>query len=333
MDLEGLSLLLGAGFLVGLGVMILRSVLILSAPPRRTYAYAISRGLPSNPAEIPSLSHPDAHVQFSQWSFDSRGLVLPVWDIRGLHPAGPTIVLSHGWGNSRVTMLRRAQALLPLCSRLVLWDMPGHGDAPGLCTLGVREADDLAALLRVLNDDPGVRIVLYGFSLGAGVSIVRGNAPGVCGVIAEAPYRAPITPARNVMRNTATPYRLNLPPAMAILGFWRAGVRGMLTWPLTRPRTPFDRKDHAARLTVPLLVLHGSDDRVSPPSDGAAIAAAAPHGVLAEIAGGAHSDLWSNPAMLAASTDAVSRFIRGLDADAAAQSVPISGVGDVGPVS
>lgn len=301
MHLTGLFLLLVTGWAVGVASLVVYTVYSLTHPPRRSFAYAVSRKLPSTPAEIELTENSAASaLSFSEWAFASRGFSFPVWDVQGLRPDGPTLVLTHGWGDSRVTCLTRLASLAPLACRVVLWDLPGHGEAPGTCSLGAHEVDDLLALVRVVGAKPSRPIVLYGFSLGAGVSIAAAarlctspaGAGSVSLVVAEAPYRLPVTPARNVLRLAGLPHQFNLRPAMALLGM-RSGQG--ISWATSPIAGGFDRALHARRLTVPLLVLHGSSDQVSPVADGRAIAAAAPHASFVQIDGGGHLDLWTRP--------------------------------------
>lgn len=294
----GLAILL----LEGLGVCVVAAVgyaaWTLTHPPRRTYASAVARGRPGHPGELPRALG-EAKLAYESWTFRSRGRDLPVWDIPGGAPGGPAVIFSHGWGDSRIGGLTRLGEFLPLASRVVMWDMPGHGEAPGTCSLGTREVEDLLVLIERVSD-PARGVVLVGWSLGAGVSIcaaARANekpAPGrgiphqkhgaVLGVVAEAPYRLPWTPARNVMRLRGLPWRWNIGAVFAILGVvLRAGVR----W------GKFDRAEHAARLGCPLLVLHGSEDSVCPVGDGREIAAAAVDGVFVEVQKGQHVGLWT----------------------------------------
>ena len=318
-EAAGLTLLLAAGLGASLAAGAVHTARVLTRPPRRTFSWAVSRSLPSSPAELRSPERPDGYP-FETWAFRSRGLDLPVWDIRGDDPAGPTIIFTHGWGDSRITSLPRVPHLVNLCSRLLLWDLPGHGDSPGRCSLGASETDDLLALIDHIAGPDSAPAILHGFSLGAGISIdaaVRNTAPpgGIAAVVAEAPYRIPIVPARNVLRAAGLPWRLTLPPAMAWAGL-RSGHG--LSWITERYGTRFDRARLAADLPVPLLVLCGDLDAVSPPDDARAIAAAAPHSTLELIPGAAHLNLWTDPAHAQRCAAAVRRFL----ARAAATSSP-----------
>lgn len=277
--LEGLA----ACVIAGVGY----TVYVLTHPPRRTYAHAVSRGRAGHPDELPKMADGRARA-FSEWSFKSRGVELPVWDITGDmdEGSGPVIVMTHGWGDSRVGALARAVPLLPLASRIVMWDLPGHGEARGRCSMGTGEVNDLLALLGQIRVDPR-HTVLFGWSLGAGVSIVAASRlPSlIAGLIAEAPYRVPQTPARNVLRIRSLPHRWNVPVA-----FWLIGIDVGVG-----PRwNGFDRTEHAGRLTCPLLVIHGNDDRVCPIEDGRAIARAG-RGVLVEVPDAGHHGLWTEP--------------------------------------
>ena len=136
--------------------------------------------------------------------------------------------------------------------------------------------------------------MLFGWSLGAGVSIAAAaECERVVGVIAESPYRLAATPAGNVLQARSMPWRVNLPLALRLVGS-EAEWRG------------FDRCDVAARLRVPLLVIHGEADVVSPIEDGRAIAAAGRGEFVPLVAG--HNDVWTGECRRAAE-DAVRSFV------------------------
>ena len=313
----GLLILLAAGLLLGWLLLVLFTCWILTHPPRRSYAHAVARNLPGDPSEITVTlagGSTQRGLPFTQWSFVARDAMLPVWDVQGLSPTGPTIIITHGWGDSRVMMLPRLAALAPLASRIILWDLPAHGDAPtGSFTLGAEETRDLLALFAHITETPGAspvaRIILYGFSLGAGLSIHAAHAmsqtkiknqtapAAMLAVIAESPYRFPITPARNVLRMRALPFRTNIAPALALFrarfGLWFRDKN-------------FDRA--AMPLDAPLLLLHGEHDPICPLKDSRDIAAAR-NAPLTIIPGGGHNNLWTDPALAPYSLAAVQAFL------------------------
>jgi pimeloyl-ACP methyl ester carboxylesterase len=287
----GLGLLLGLGALVYFGALSLFTLHRLRHPHRRSYAYAVARGIAGDPSELAG----DAPA-FEAWSFTHDGRTFEAWDVHAGDAEGPVVVVSHGWGSSRIDMLSRFAALRPHASRVIFWDMRAHGETPGPCTLGVREAGDLVAMLDRLLEDPGAAsrgLVLYGYSLGAEVTLraferLDGRArAAVREVVLESPYRHGITPARGVLRASGFPRRVNLPIAMALhalLNGQRISDRWRDLAPLAEPLA-----DAGARL----LVIHGAEDSISPPADGEAFANAG-GGTLALVSSAGHKDLFEH---------------------------------------
>ncbi|MEX2219497.1 MAG: hypothetical protein WD749_12155 [Phycisphaerales bacterium] len=319
-----LFLLMAAGLLWA--TVVLWTAWMLTHPPRRTYGGAVARGMPGDPSEL------DPARAFSAWVLRDRGgRELPVWDLPGDDPAGPVVILTHGWGDSRIGGLARVGALAPVASRLILWDLPGQGEAPGVCRLGGTESGALRALIGTIRGEQragaaaGPPLVLYGWSLGAGCSIeVAASDGGIAGVIAESPYRLRGTPARNVLAARGLPHRWTLGPALvvALLRGEDAASSGTRGDRPVAPAPPFDRAAHAARLPCPLVVIHGGQDRVSPVEDGRAIAGAAPGGRLVEIEGGGHNDLWTDPRFAEECTRAARVFILALAAGGPGRGSP-----------
>ena len=285
----GLAILLGAGFVVAWCSGVLYARTALRNPPRRTYGTAIARNQPGTPMELDSARFGVGPRAFTEWQLDrphhgGSGERLPVWDIPGDDPAGPMVILTHGWGDGRIGALLRLEPFIPRASRVLLWDLPGHGDAArdaGRCQLGRTEAADLLALIEK-TDGP---VVLFGWSLGAGVSIVAGVHPRVVGVAVEAPYTLPQVPASRVMAARGLPGFGILRTALTTIGG--------LEW--QRVGGSFDRAVRAAKLTVPLLALHGREDPVCPVQGSTDIARAAQSGRVVTLEGARHNDLWINP--------------------------------------
>lgn len=289
-SLPGLLLLLGEGLLVALLALIAHTAWTITHPPRRTFATALAAGRPTDPSKL------DIPLAFEEWMFraarGSRSLDLPVWDIKGRHESGPVVILTHGWGDSRIGALSRIPSLADRASRIIAWDMAGHGEAPGTCSLGHREVDDLLSLIERVGRER--EIVLSGWSFGAGVSIAAAarineltNPPTISGVIAESASRFVDTAPRNVMIAKGLPHRVNLPIALRWIG-WRCGAGAR--W------RGFDRVPMAAMLSCPLLFIHGQDDPISPLDDAFALAGAAKNARVDVIPGAGHMGLWSEPA-------------------------------------
>ncbi|MGP1309502.1 MAG: alpha/beta fold hydrolase [Phycisphaerales bacterium] len=290
MDWPGLAIILLEGLALAIVLCAWWIARRIRRPPRRTYASAVSRGQPGDPSEL------ETPREFSAWSLEWKGVGLPVWEIPGDDPEGPVVVCTPGWADSKIGALSRLPAVLPVASRVIAWDPPGLGESPdwprgpfGGWPMGTADADALGALIERVGAE---RVALFGWSAGAGTSIVAASSrASVACVIAEAPYRMPWTPARNVLRAMGMPWTVVGPLAFGALGV-RFGMG-----PRWNGRGGFDRAAHAERVGCPLLVLHGDEDEVCPLADGEAIAKAAPKGQLAVIPGGRHNDLWTDDAL------------------------------------
>lgn len=301
-DWLGLAQILAIGFVIAWVAGVLYARYALRNPPRRTYGTAVARNQPGTPMELDAARFGVGPRAFTEWRLDRAGGInagtLPVWDITGDNPAGPTVILTHGWGDGRIGGLLRLEPFAERASRVLLWDLPGHGDAPrsaGVCQLGRVEAADLLALIEKTDG----KVVLFGWSLGAGVSIVAGTHPRVIGVAVEAPYTLPQIPASRVMTARGLPG----------MGMLRAALTSIGGAAWQRVGGAFDRAVHASRLNVPLLVLHGSDDPVCPIEGGNAIAAAAQRGRIATVDGARHNDLWISPSHRSACRSALAEWL------------------------
>lgn len=290
----------------------------MSRPRRKTLGVALAMGGVADPADLGMAA---AAVTFNL----SDRTQSPGWIITGHAPQGPTVVVVHGHRDSRYGSLYRAQMVRPYAAYIVVFDLPGHGDAQATrCRMGAREAADVNAVVHGLPPEVSEKqnrkrrpIVLLGYSLGATIVIKAAaeypelfNAPdgktssgggggGGDGVIACAPYRWWDEGLRGQMKRRGLPVW----PMVPLVGlFLRLSVKLNLSrlreskW---EEAPGFDRAADAAKLTCPLLVLHGDADTICPLSAGRAIADAAPRGQLVVIKHGTHNQL------LAADHDAV----------------------------
>jgi len=269
------AIFLGVPLLVLLGVMCLLLAYALTHPPRVTAGVAAARGWWIDPG--------DAELEFEEWTLDRPdGTRLPVWDVPlPTAPQGPIVIISHCWGGSRIESLQRLPFIQDEASRVILWDQRAHGEAAGsgVSTLGTREVSDLLDLIdRVAHD--GRPVVLYGYSMGAGISIVAASRDDrVIGVIADGPYRWTGEPVNSILRINGIP----LFPITNVVHRWLClrfdGLRGS------------DRARFASDLRCPLLVLHGTHDAVTSIESAREIAEAAPEHEFIVMADAAHIDL------------------------------------------
>lgn len=248
----------------------------LTHPPRIAAGAAAGRGWHLDPG--------DAGHQFTEWILETGdGVALPVWDVPNMaQPDGPVVILSHCWGGSRRESLQRLDFVFDRASRVILWDLRGHGEAgPGICQLGTAEVDDLIMLMdRVGGDRP---FILYGYSMGAGVSICAASREEaghrVVGVIADGPYRWTREPVHAMLVQNGLP---SFPVLNTVHRALCVAIKGL---------RHSERAQFAAELKCPLLVLHGADDPMCPLSSALEVADAAPESEFVIIPAGGHLNL------------------------------------------
>lgn len=163
-------------------------------------------------------------------------------------PGAPVLLLSHGNAEDlgHIASYQRSVAArgLGICA----WDYPGYGASGGSPGFAATEAG-IRQVYHWLVEEQGVapsRIVIWGRSLGSGPSCWLLPRVPVAGIVVESGF--------------TSLYRV---------------VTGVRVF-------PFDRWDNQAALTaspVPVLVIHGEDDRVIPSAHGKALAAAVGAGV------------------------------------------------------
>ncbi|MBI1371259.1 MAG: alpha/beta fold hydrolase [Phycisphaera sp.] len=287
----GLLILMAVAWvlLVVIGAAVM--VRVMTHPPRRTAGAAVAQGLPLDPG--------DAGLDYGTITFtDATGVEIEAWSVRGGDDDGPIVVMLHGWGDSRIGMLLWYETVAPGAARLVMFDQRGHGDSPHprygwsdtervdvlrlvdkLC-----ERDASARLGSVSKRGAGLGaraqpIVLMGFSMGAATAIDAAVVAGpekVTAVIADSPFRHVDVVTARMVRAQRLPARPWVWVSMLWLAMRGAHVR---RW---------DTADRAAAMTQPLLILHGTEDRVTPPTDAQSIAEAAPQARVVEFPDAGH---------------------------------------------
>jgi pimeloyl-ACP methyl ester carboxylesterase len=174
-------------------------------------------------------------------------------------PSTSAVVLAHGFTAHRrdPSVMAMAHDLRDAGHAVVVPDLRGHGQSDGLCSLGDREGLDVAAAAAAARE-LAPRVVLVGASLGA-IAVLRYGVddPDLAGVVTVS------SPAQWKVRSP----RVALAAALTRTGAGRRvarrlGARLDPTWRWTEPPDAL-----AARLTVPLAVVHGTGDRFMPASE------------------------------------------------------------------
>ncbi|MBI5471486.1 MAG: alpha/beta fold hydrolase [Ignavibacteriae bacterium] len=190
-------------------------------------------------------------IQLRGWFVDSK-----------LKPARGTIFLLHGIASCKSTMIPTADLLTSSGFNCVLYDSRANGESGGInCTFGYFEKDDLSAFIDSAQSrfpDSGPYAV-FGNSLGAAVAIqaMERDRRLVCGVV-----ESPFANLRDVIHDYFARMfliRINSIPDRA------------LTFTEKIAHFPIDGVQPAVsakRVTQPVMVIHGLEDKHISPSYG-----------------------------------------------------------------
>ena len=169
------------------------------------------------------------------------------------------VLLCHGYYADLRQVAGLAHCLRERGYEVALIELRGHGNRPGPCTLGIREAEDATAVLRWMRgrDSSGSAPVgVVGLSMGAAVAFqVAACCPEVRAVVADSLYSRLFPVLQQAIRQ-----RYHLPPIpWAWVTWWGAQLV------LRRRLASRDPVRLAPRLLQPLFVIQGGEDRrVSP---------------------------------------------------------------------
>lgn len=197
----------------------------------------------------------DAGLDFQTIRFPgAKCIALEAWLISAAtSPTKGMVVLFHGYGASKESLLAPAAEFHALGWDTLLVDFHGSGGSAGATTsVGWEEAEDVrAAFAEAARLAPGRQRVLYGPSMGAVACLraihVHGIKPD--GLIIECPFDRMLTTVRHRFQAMRVP-----PWPMAELlvfwGGWQAGFDGFTHNPV----------DYAASVTCSTQLMHGQND-------------------------------------------------------------------------
>jgi uncharacterized protein len=207
------------------------------------------------------------------------GVHVTAWSVA---PQGdkPVIVYFHGNGGSLRYGVPRFRELIGAGIGLVALEYRGYGGNEGSPSETGLIADGEAAYAYAAAHYPVKQIVLWGQSLGSGVAVAVAAEKPVDRVILEAPY-------------TST-------TAVASIRYWYIPVSLLM-------KDQFHSDRRIGKVTAPLLILHGVQDRVVPYAMGERLFELAnkPKHIVRFLDAG-HEDLDANGAL-----NAVARFLAG----------------------
>ena len=184
------------------------------------------------------------------------GLKLAGWYIPGRRP--DAIILVHGIDANRSALMPEATLLAEAGYPLLLFDLRGHGQSEGSeVTYGYREAPDVQAALDYLLALPEIKQVgALGTSLGGSV-VVRAAAvdPRLRAIVVESSFSSLAAAVDDAFEDRSVFPKWPFAPLLIALAEQRAGFKVSQV---------DSARDLATLSPRPVLIIHGTDDRLFP---------------------------------------------------------------------
>ena len=192
------------------------------------------------------------------------------------------VVWFHGNGEDLADAVPMVSLLRTLGVGVLAVEYPGYGVAGGTPSEqgAYAAAESALSWLRTERGVDDARVVLLGQSLGSGVATEMASRGHGARLVLISPFTSVAEMARRLF-----PF-----------------------FPARFVRHRFDTLSKAASISMPVLILHGTEDEVVPFSMGERLAAAFPQARLVQIPGGQHNDLLTLHAI--AVREALSLFLK-----------------------
>ncbi len=213
----------------------------------------------------------------------ARGQTLAAWlalpqRVNGGRPS-PVVVAVHGWGANGSTLSAMVEPLVRAGIAVALFDAANHGDSSTEAFSSLpRFADDLAALLDTLREEPAIdsgRVGLIGHSVGAAAVLLHAaRHGGASAVVNLSAFAHP----REVMERWLQEHRI---PRRWIGTEILETVQEIIG-------ERFDRiapLHQVPRIACPVLLVHGAQDLTVPLSDAHRLHASLRRGALLVVDG------------------------------------------------
>lgn len=167
-------------------------------------------------------------------------------------PSKGTVILFHGYGGKKSSMLDYASEFHAMGYQTMLVDFMGSGGSEGnRCTVGYKEAEQVKSCFEYMKNNGESKLYLFGTSMGA-VAILKAMSDynlEAKGIIVECPF--------GTMQETveARFKIMNAPafPMANLLVFWGGLINGFNAF----QHNPIE---YAKKVHCPTLLLYGADD-------------------------------------------------------------------------
>lgn len=248
-------LVAGAG--IGAGIVGGVTASLLNSPRRQQPLYTFTPFEVGASAEDVAFTSADG-VNLAGWWFDQ--------------PDAPIVVICcHGHRGNKADLLGIGPGLWRAGHSVLLFDFRGNGESgDGPQSLAHHEQQDLAAAVELVRRRrPDARIAVVAFSMGAAAAILAAaDDPRIEAVVADSPF----TTLSEVVKAAYRRHRLPstpLVPVASLASWLRHGYAFADVRPIDRIGALSPR---------PLLLLHGTEDKVIPHAHAVQLAAAAAPG-------------------------------------------------------
>lgn len=213
---------------------------------RREQMCALIREMDAIPCEIVNIT-----------SYDGTGLAGRYYHISD---GAPLYIQFHGWRGSGIRDFCGGNKMVrEMGMNTLVVDQRAHGKSGGrTITFGLRERYDCLRWVEYANRrfGPDKPIFLAGISMGAATVLMAAGLDlpeNVAGIIADSPYSSPVDIIKKVCRDE------HLPPAL-LFPFIALGARIFGGFDIRETTAAKE----IARAKVPVLIIHGEDDRFVP---------------------------------------------------------------------
>lgn len=239
--------------------------------PYRDLSFQLIRTLKDRPCEVVSIRSHDGLVLQGRYYHCRDG--------------APLDICIHGYRSTAIRdMCGIIRLLDDLKHNVLLVDQRAHSNSQGhAISFGIRERWDCLSWVNYARERFGedVRILLCGVSMGAATVLMASDLDfGGCvrGILADSPYSSPEKIIRKVCRDMHLPDR-PLWPLIALSARLWGGFK----------LTELTAAEAAGRSDLPILIMHGEDDRFVPQEMSAEIAQARPDIQRHTFPGAAHA--------------------------------------------
>lgn len=195
-------------------------------------------------------------IDFSVQSVDEVTIKGWVYD----HPdtARCAVIYSHGWGSSRVGMLKFADLFWDCGCDLIFYDHRMHSESGGIvATAGIKEKEDLLKVTEWVQDNYGYvdqQIAWFGESWG-GATVLQAGATDkdVAFIVADSPFQDWDSAIFERGRRQYGEWMMMIAPAIMGLVDWRAEV----------DHDEANPKEAAKSIKEPVFLIHSKGDKAT----------------------------------------------------------------------